>query len=356
MMTNAIKHIKMAARAVVLMGVLLLPVLNAQAQLDSGPVEKAKMAYNEGDYGQAAELFAAVAANDTLDMAVRREASLYLCRAHFAQGHEEAVREAVGALLDLEPPLIELDPDMEAPPLMDVYYEMRKEKQDGSLEVPKANPDVRTLAIMDFRNYALADKDQWEAMQWGFSSMMIEQLSGATDLKLVERENLQYLLDELDLQSSQRVDQATAVKMGKMLGAHAMVFGGIFVNGNKLTLNARVVKVETGEILLGESSDGRVKDFYEVLEKLSLKVSQSVNSELTENEIGARTETQSLDAMQAFSAGMELAEEGKYQAAYEKYMEAYDLDQSYTKAKRRAESLMPMLAVQAPTEGSDTGS
>ena len=361
MLINDIKHTTIkrtgtVARALICV-FLLMPLwaTGALAQTDGGPYEQARAVYSEGDYSKAAELFAAIAQNDTLDLERRKEALRYLGRAYVAQSLMDEARKAVADLLDLEPPLVELDPDMEPPTLINLYLEERQ-KKSGGFAVATEDPGVRTLAVMDFRNYAFDDAERWDNMQWGFSSMMIEQLSGATDLKLVERENLKYLLDELDLQNSGRVDQATAVRMGKMLGAHAMVFGGIIVSGRTMTLSARVVKVETSEILLGESVEGKAKDFYSLVEQLSLKVARSVNSALTDTEIGARTETRSLDAMQAYAAGLKLAEDGQYHAAYEKYMEALDRDPDYAKARRRAEGLVPILAALTNPTGLDTGS
>ena len=343
-------------RGTLLLVLLLLPLLapTVQAQTGNGLFDTARDTYNEGEYSQAAQQFAALARDETLDLELRKEALRYLGRAYVAQSLMEEARKAIIDLLELEPPLIELDPDMEPPTLVNLYLEERQKKA-GGFDIPTADPGMRTLAVMDFSNYALEDPERWEMMQWGFSSMMIEQLSGATDLKLVERENIQFLLDELNLQSSSRVDQATAVRMGKLMGVHAMVFGGIIVSGRKMTLSARVVKVETGEILLGESVEGRAKNFYELIEALSLEVARSVNSTFTKTEIGARTETKSLDAMQAYAAGLKLAEDGQYHAAYEKYMEALDLDPSYTKAQRRADGLVPVLAALATTEGPDSG-
>ncbi len=349
------KYIRKAAR-VLLLALLLLPLVagGAQAQGSSDLFEKARDTYNEGEYGEAADQFTALAHNESLDLELRKEALRYMGRAYVAQSLMEEARKAIVDLLELEPPLVELDPDMEPPTLVNLYLEERQKKTGGPT-VPTSSPGIRTLAVMDFSNYALEDPEKWEMMQLGFSSMMIEQLSGDSDLKLVERENLQFLLDELDLQRSGRVDQATAVQMGKLIGAHAMVFGSIIVSGNKMTLSARVVKVETGEILLGESVEGRAKNFYKLIEDLSHAVAVSVNSTLTETGIGARTETKSLDAMQAYAAGLKLAEDGKYHAAFEKYQEAIELDPSYTRAQRRAEGLVPVLAALASPEGPDSG-
>jgi TolB-like protein len=338
--------------------VFLLPAFasGVQAQNDESPYEQARTVYNAGEYDQAAELFDVLAQDETVDLEIRKESLRYLGRAHIAQGDSAEARQAVADLLTLEPPLALLDPDVEPPTLMNLYYAVRQGMTGH--EVPKEDPGLRTLAIMDFRNYALDEKDRWDSMQWGFASMMIEQLGGATDLTIVERENLQYVLNEQDLQREPgRVDPATAVRMGKLMGAHAMVLGGIYIMGKDMRLSARVVKVETGEILLGESVAGKVKDVFELLEELSLKVARSVNSSLTETQIGARTDTRSMDAMQSYSEAMKLAERGDYRGARAKYLEALDHDPSYTRAERRAESLVTILAAMSKnTEGSDTGS
>lgn len=345
------------ARLCLCLVVFLLPAFasSVQAQIDEGPYEQARTVYNAGEYDQAAKLFNALAKDETVDLEIRKESLRYLGRAYMAQSLSDEARQAVADFLALEPPLAELDPDVESPPLMNLYYEVRQGMT--GYEVPKEDPGLHTLAIMDFRNYAVDEKERWDPMQWGFASMMIEQLGGATDLKIVERENLQYVLNEQDLQREPgRVDAATAVRMGKLLGAHAMVLGGIYIMGKDMRLSARVVKVETGEILLGESVAGRVKDVFELLEQLSLKVARSVNSSLTETEIGARTETRSTDAMQSYSQAMDLAERGDYRGAHAKYLEALDHDPSYTRAQQRADSLVPLLASMSNTEGSDTGS
>ena len=333
--------------------VFLLPAFasSVQAQIEDSPYEQARAVYNAGEYDQAVELFDVLAKDETVDLEIRKESLIYLGRAHIVQHDSVEARQAIVDLLTLKPPLTILDPDVEPPPLMTLYYAVRQDMIGH--DVPKKRPGLRTLAIMDFRNYAIDEKERWDPMQWGFASMMIEQLGGATDLKIVERENLQYVLNEQDLQREPgRVDAATAVRMGKLLGAHAMVLGSIFIEGRDMRLAARVVKVETGEILLGESVSGRVRDAFELLEQLSLSVARSVNSSLTETQIGARTDTRSMDAMQSYSQAMDLAERGDYRGAHAKYLEALDHDSNYAPARQRADSLLPMLS----TEGSDSGS
>lgn len=54
-------------------------------------------------------------------------------------------------------------------------------------------------------------------------------------------------------------------------------------------------------------------------------------------------ETRSLDAVLAYSQGLALLEEEKYQEAYDKFMQAVAYDPGYTRAQQKAESLRPML-------------
>jgi TolB-like protein len=290
-------------------------------------LEEAVAAYRTGDYDGCI----AVAA----DLAERWDV---------AKRMDEEAREAIQKLLELEPPLVALDADVEPPPLMSIYLDVRRNIQ-GSYEVERPHPGFKTIAIMGFSNNSIDQRGRFDALQWGLASMMITQLSGATDLKVVERERLQWLLNELDLQSSpERVDQATAVRMGKLLGASAILLGGFIVQGSRMRIDARLVNVETGEVLMGEEITGRHRRFFDLAERLSLRVAQAINVTLSRTEVGARTETKSLDAMLSYSEGIALLEKEAYRQAYEKFLEALNYDPSYARARVKAESIRPLLA------------
>lgn len=320
---------------------MLLMAVPARAQLDQ--LAEAKQVYRSGDFEQSAELFREVYDSPSATDDQKIEALHYLGRVYIAQNEYDQARQAVAELIAKEPPIIELDPDIEAPPLMKIYYEVRKDHE--GYEVQKRDPGMKTLAIMDFTNSSVDDFQRLEPLEQGFASMMINQLSGATDLKVVERERIQWLLDELKMQRDEDVvDQATAVRTGKLLGADAALFGAFTMHDKKMWLSARMVSVETGEILLAEQVMGDADEFFEAIEDLSMKVAQAISVTLDETELGARTETRSLDAMLSYSEGLKLLEQSDYRAAYEKFNEALSYDPDYEKAKLKAESLTPVLA------------
>jgi TolB-like protein len=246
-------------------------------------------------------------------------------------------------LIRLEPPTVELSED-EIPTLRKVYYEVRKELS-GGYEV-EHDPGVHTMAIMGFTNNSLEDRERYDPLEWGISSMLISSLQGATELKVIERERLKWILEEHQLQSDpSKVDQSTAVRMGKLLGAQTMLVGQLMVVGDKMRVDARLIDVETSEVLMTEQVTEKAKDLFDIIDKLSLKVAKGVN--LTANELNqsASPRTSSLDAQLSYSEGLELIEKESYGLAYDKFLEALDYDPAFALAKRKADSIKPYLAV-----------
>jgi TolB-like protein len=325
-----------------MLALALVTAVPAYGQSDD--LELAVAAYQQADFDGAIELFAALAEREDLDRPRRREALQYLGRAYTARRMENEARTAIRDLLELEPPLVELDPDMEPPPLMELYYDVRRQVE-GSYRDERASPGMKTLAVVDFTNNSVtADRDRLDPLQQGFASLVINQLGGATDLRVIERERLQWLLSEQDLQRDpRRVDQETAVRMGRLLGATHALFGSFIQQGRNMVISARLVDVETGEIIMTEQVTGRAARFFELSERLSLQVARGINVTMEQTQLGARRDTRSLDAMMSYSEGLVLLEQRDYPAAYEKFLEALSYDPDYSRARIKAESIRPLI-------------
>ena len=67
-------------------------------------------------------------------------------------------------------------------------------------------------------------------------------------VKIIERANLEAILEEQKFQASGLVNEATAKSIGMIAGVDFVCYGNIKDLGNTLTVNARVVDVETGEL------------------------------------------------------------------------------------------------------------
>jgi TolB-like protein len=315
---------------------LLAPYDGARAQ--NANLQQAIDTYNSADFDGAIDKFLVVARNTDLDKPTRKVAMEYLGRAYSAKRMNDEARAIIKDLLDLEPPLYEPDPDVEPKTLVDLYYEVRHDYV-GSYEVERADPGLQTMAIVDFTNNSITDNTDLEPLRQGLADLVINQLNGATGLKVIERDRLQWLLGEIDIQQdANRVDQETAVRAGKLLGATTVLFGSYLRSGKDMHMTARLVKVETGEILMTTEVSGRAKKFYDLAGELSKKVASAINVTLSETKMAEKQNTKSLDAMLLYAEGLKLLEQDSYEAAYEKFLAALDKDKKYERARLRAES------------------
>ncbi|MGC8783952.1 MAG: FlgO family outer membrane protein [Armatimonadota bacterium] len=96
-------------------------------------------------------------------------------------------------------------------------------------------------------------------------------LAKSERITLVERAQLGQALRELRLQSTGLTEPAQARKVGKLVGADAIIVGSFYVRGNQIVINARVVDVRTGKVMAGraENVQGKLSDLYTLLGDLA---------------------------------------------------------------------------------------
>lgn len=339
------QHALRYRRLFLILAAMCLPFALAQAQTDAtGQWDEAMKWYSSANFDKAIEILSPMATDATVDKKIRKNVLLALGRSYIAKGDKKNATDAMLKLLELEPPIIEPDPDTEAPPLLKVYYEARKSKTGSTQVEQRPDPGIKTIAVLDFKNRSVDDKEKYDPMEKGFAELMIDQLNGSIDLKVIERERIQWILEEIGLENDPgKFDQSSAVRVGKQLGVHSILLGSFIKVKGTMTLLARLVKVETSEILATEQAKGDADEFFEIAENLSLKVAKKINATLTKAEVQKGSETKSLDAMMSYSEGLVMLEKGNYSGAYEKFMQALEIDPGYQKAKSKAESLKPLL-------------
>jgi len=123
------------------------------------------------------------------------------------------------------------------------------------------------VAVMYF-DYQGKD-EELALLKKGLASMLISDLAGREPFSVIERERLEDVLGELKLQSSAKIDQASAVKAGRLLGARYLVLGGFFDVLKTLRVDARVVEVETGKVLSSVGASGTPDAFLSIEQKLA---------------------------------------------------------------------------------------
>ena len=105
-----------------------------------------------------------------------------------------------------------------------------------------------TIAVWDLDDLSPASAAQTSLGDL-LSNQVIETLIARGDYAIIEREQLLLALNELQLGTTDLVDERSRLRLGKLLGARAMVFGAYQIIGDMMRLDLRLVEVETGKVI-----------------------------------------------------------------------------------------------------------
>ena len=104
------------------------------------------------------------------------------------------------------------------------------------------------IPITALASFALRDGSDPPLVSY-LNQSAITTLAGNPRLRLVEREHLELIRLEQRLQTGELLDTDTAIRLGRLLGARYIITGQIIPMGTQVIVFARVINVETGEII-----------------------------------------------------------------------------------------------------------
>lgn len=105
------------------------------------------------------------------------------------------------------------------------------------------------VAVWDLENFSVTSHPSLTDMQEFLTAKIIETLKIKGGYELVERQKLLLALEELSIGSSELVSEASRLKVGRILGAQLMVFGGYQLVGEQLRIDLRMIEVASGVVI-----------------------------------------------------------------------------------------------------------
>jgi TolB-like protein len=130
-----------------------------------------------------------------------------------------------------------------------------------------------TVAVLYFTNAAMVNRDEYAPLSKGLAEMLITELGGNPAIRVVERDRIEALFAEQDLAAGGRVDQATAVRIGQVLGARHLLFGSFVVDPRQaMRMDLRAINAETSELEFATAVTGKADRLLELLASLGAKV------------------------------------------------------------------------------------
>ena len=217
----------------------------------------------------------------------------------------------------------------------------------------------RTVAVMPLR--FVGPDTTLKPLERGLAELITIDLSRSSKLTVVERARLQALLDEIKLQRSGATDSTTNVRAGKIIQAGSIVNGSIMQDGDRLRVDAAIVSTQTSQASGGATSENVLAELFTIEKAIVLKLFEDLGVVLTTAERALIEErpTRSMQAFLAYSRGLKLEDEGKYDDAARSFNDASRLDPSFGAASQRSrESSQAALGVTlniASVEASTTG-
>ena len=198
-------------------------------------------------------------------------------------------------------------------------------KEESAADMRAQRP--KTLAILPFENNSVTDPEQFAPLEKGLPAMLITDLkNNVNTLKVIEREKIQSLLKEIALSQSGHVDKTTATRAGKILGAQATTFGSFMVLGSQVRIDARIIKVETSEVLMAESILGNSDDFINLERQLARKIAESLNAAFKPQPTASKSD---IRAALYFSKGVDAFDRGDRKEAERLFNTCVEIDPSY---------------------------
>lgn len=215
-----------------------------------------------------------------------------------------------------EPPLAAVEPQPTA-----LVAATTSDLQSATTEpepAAAASSSKKRVAILYFDDNT-SERSGLQPLSTGLALMLIGEVANFDGYEVVERADLQKVINELDLTKTGRFDPSTTAQIGMLLGAESMVVGSYMNLMGKFRIDARMIDVETGSVMHAASVSGEPDSFDQLGRDLATKLfSTTGHSSPPQASID---QSLPLDAAARLGEALQLADEGKLPEASAKIAE-----------------------------------
>jgi DNA-binding winged helix-turn-helix (wHTH) protein/TolB-like protein/Flp pilus assembly protein TadD len=195
----------------------------------------------------------------------------------------------------------------------------------------------KTLAVLPFKPLVPESADI--VLQMGMTDTLISRLSATRGIVLRPLSSVRKFADS----------DADPQIAGRELGADVVLDGSIQRWGENVRVNARLIKVDTGEALWSDTFDNRYTDIFAVQDAISARVANALRLTLADQAKGGRSHsTTNIDAYRLYLQGRMFqlrATPPDIYRAIGYYQQAIELDPSYARAYASTADAYRMLPI-----------
>lgn len=144
----------------------------------------------------------------------------------------------------------------------------------GFLWAKEEAPSIYPTAIFPFAEHGTSVKEYGRKA----ADILFARMAERPEVILVERTEIDKVLQEIELGLSGVITPEQAGKVGKITGAKILITGSVFEVEKKLYVVAKIIGTETSRVL-GKSSAGKAEDFAGLVEALAGEVGEAIAKE-----------------------------------------------------------------------------
>ena len=202
-----------------------------------------------------------------------------------------------------------------------------------------------TVAVMYFNDGAIGKAhEELAPLSKGICDMLISELADNPGITVVERDQIESITKEQKLAADKAVDVETAIRVGKLLSAHHMIFGGFITDpAGTMVLNLRSVNVETGRIEFVTNASDKTANLLALIHKVAMKTNAGLKLPDIPKQIGeARAEKDKKVPFQSailYSRGLEAKDAGNKAEAVSLFSQALKRFPGYDAPQKELDKL-----------------
>ncbi len=201
-------------------------------------------------------------------------------------------------------------------------------------ELAATEVTARSLAVLPFGFNS--EREELEPLIYALSDMMITDFAVSNALTVLERTQIQTLLDEMALTEAGYAEAETGARAGRLLGAEHVVQGIITTLGQEdLRLDSEILNIPRSASAGSVEAEDALANLFDMEKELVIRTIREVlGIELTPAEEQAILENRAENvlAFLAYGRGLRAKDRGDYATAMAEFRQARDLDPGFEPA------------------------
>ena len=213
----------------------------------------------------------------------------------------------------------------------------------GPAASAQTNPAAALPAVVvwDFDNQtpgvALAGSPS-DYLRRSLSENLTASLLQVAGLPVLERQRLKDLLAEQKVSAAELADEDARVRLGRIVGAGRMVFGGFFVLGEQVQVHVRLVDTATSRVLFSDETISALDSVMLQIEPLNRRLARALGAGAVPGVSFAAS------SWQAYDLALSLVDAGRLDEAVKALQALLGKDKGFVPAERQLTALLDKLA------------